>query len=241
MKRPMTKRTRVMLLVGLAIFAIGGGGAAYLSTRSPDAPPAVSQKVAVLSAVGAIDPGTSGAIVLNDGRVIITALDPADVPAGAVTDATQIASGVAASAIPAGTTIIGGMFTAPQTRIGTVVIPPGRRALAVELAAVPGVAGFAGLGDRIDIYGVVKDGPTPGVKLVQQSVEVLNVNGAGLATAQGQPGSPNLIYLLAVTPQEAERLIYLASFEKLYFDLVPKGEPPVVTPGVGAAQAIQVG
>jgi hypothetical protein len=91
------------------------------------------------------------------------------------------------------------------------------------------------------VYGVAKGGDTPqGVRLVLQDVDVLNVNGAGLPTAQGQPGSPDLIYLLAVTPADAERLIYLSEFEKLYFDLVPKGEGPVKTPGAGPASALAV-
>jgi Flp pilus assembly protein CpaB len=106
---------------------------------------------------------------------------------------------------------------------------------------VAGIAGFAGAGDRVDVYGVAKDdGSPPAVRLVLQGVDVLSVNGAGLPSAQGQPGSPNLIYLLAVTPVEAERLIYLNEFDKLYFDLVPKGEGPVKTPGAGPAGALAV-
>jgi len=88
---------------------------------------------------------------------------------------------------------------------------------------------------------VVKgEGAPPAVRLVLQGVDVLNVNGAGLPAAQGQVGSPNMIYLLAVTPAEAERLIYLNEFEKLYFDLVPKNEGPVKTPGAGPAGALAV-
>jgi pilus assembly protein CpaB len=133
------------------------------------------------------------------------------------------------------------MFPAPQTRIGTVVIPPGKRALALKLEPVPGVAGFAGAGDLVDVYGVVQglEGTPSRVQLVLQAVEVLNVNGAGLAAAQGVADGPSLVYLLAVTPGDAERLIYISEFNKLYFDLVAKGEPPVVTPGAGAAEALR--
>jgi hypothetical protein len=60
-----------------------------------------------------------------------------------------------------------------------------------------------------------------------------------LPSAQGQPSGPNLVYLLAVTPADAERLIYLAEFEKMYFDLVPKGAPTVDTPGAGPGPALQ--
>ena len=64
------------------------------------------------------------------------------------------------------------------------------------------MAGFAGAGDLLDVYGIAR-APTPAasrVQLVLQSVEVLNVNGAGLPAAQGQADGPSLVYLLAVTP-----------------------------------------
>ena len=158
-----------------------------------------------------------------------------------VTDPSQIASGVAAAAIPAGTIITTDMFPGAQTRIGTLVIPPGKRALAVKLEPVPGIAGFAGAGDLVDVYGVVQgaDAASSRVQLVLQAVEVLNVNGAGLPAVQGLADGPSLVYLLAVTPVDAERLIFLTEFNKLYFDLVAKGEPPVVTPGAGAAEALK--
>jgi Flp pilus assembly protein CpaB len=104
------------------------------------------------------------------------------------------------------------------------------------------VAGFVGSGDRIDVYAVGRgaEGAAQGVRLVLQSVEVLNVNGLGLPAAQGQAAGGPLVYLVAVTPNEAERLIYLTEFEKLYLDLVAKGEGPVATPGAGPNQALQV-
>ena len=38
------------------------------------------------------------------------------------------------------------------------MIPPGKRALALRLEPVPGVAGFAGAGDLVDVYGVMQGG-----------------------------------------------------------------------------------
>ena len=102
------------------------------------------------------------------------------------------------------------------------------------------MAGFVGAGDRVDVYGVAQgdDAGPSRVQLVLQAVEVLNVNGLGLPVAQGQADGPGLVYLLAVTPNEAERLIFLTEFNKLYFDLVAKDEPPVVTPGAGPEDAL---
>jgi pilus assembly protein CpaB len=236
----MTNRTKAALLAGLTLVVAGGGGAAYTATRKPAVDHSVG-KVAAFYATAAVPVGTPAATALADGSIRAKAVLPADRPPDGVSDVSQLTGRVAGAPIPAGAFVTTGMFPDPQTRIGTVVIPPGKRALALELAPVAGVAGFVGAGDRIDVYGVAKgEGTTASVRLVLQGIDVLNVNGAGLPSAQGQPGSPNLIYLLAVTPVEAERLIYLNEFEKLYFDLVPKGEGPVKTPGAGPAGALAV-
>lgn len=244
MRSHMTSRTKVALVAGVVLLTAGSGGAAYLSTRNSSAvvgTNAAGVKVTAYVTTKPVALGTAASVALADGSITTRQIPPADRPADAVTGPTDFSGRVAGAAIPAGTVIVTSMFAAPQTRIGTVVIPAGKRALALEMAPVPGVAGFVGAGDRVDVYGVVKlpDG-TGVVRLVLQGVDVMNVNGAPLAAAQGQVGSPNMIYLLAVTPGDAERLIYLHEFERLYFDLVPKGEGTVKTPGTGATSALAV-
>jgi pilus assembly protein CpaB len=226
------------MLAGFAIFVAGGAGAAYLGSRHGGAADATS-RVEVHYAAAAVAPGTAWGTALAEGVVRTKQVASASRPVNAVTDPSQLAGRVAAGAIPPGAIVTTDMFSDPQTRIGTVVVAPGKRALSLELEPVAGLSGFAGAGDRIDVYGVAKGDETQaGVRLVLQGVEVLNVNGAGLPAAQGQPGGPNLVYLLAVTPVEAERLIYLSEYHDLYFDLVPKGEGPVPTPGVGSPGAL---
>lgn len=240
MRTPMTKRTKVALIAGAVLLGAGGGGAVYLGRGAGAGTPA-TPKVQAFFTTTAVDAGTAASTALAQGAIRARSVTPAERPANAVTDPTQLSGKVAAQAIPAGTLVTTEMFPSAQTRIGTVVIPAGKRALALELAPVAGVAGFAGAGDKIDVYGVAKGDTSPaGVRLLLQGVDVLKVNGAGLAPAQGQPGSPNLVYLLAVTPAEAERLIYLNEFEKLYFDLMPRDEAPVKTPGAGPAGALAV-
>lgn len=239
MRTAMTKRTRATLAAGFAVFLLGTTGAAYLGSRHSGSS-ASSSRVQVLYAAGPVDAGTAGPTAMSQGRIRTKTVLPANRPANALTDATQLTGRVSAAAIAEGSILTTDMFATPQTRIGTVVIPPGKRAVTLELSPVQGVSGFVGAGDRIDVYAVAKaEKSPPAVRLVLQSVEVLNVNGVGLPTAQGQPNGPNLMYLLAVTPAEAERLIYLQEYERLYFDLVPKGEAPVTTPGAGPSGAFQ--
>lgn len=238
----MNKKTKATMAAGFVALLIGSIGAAYMGSRQGSGKGSGGATVEVYVAAGPVAAGTAGSAALGEGRIVTKAVRPAERPGNAMSQASEISAQVATAPIAAGALITTNMFAAPQTRIGTFVIPPGKRALALELEPVAGVAGFAGAGDHIDVYGVSKgEGATPaGVRLVLQSVEVLNVNGTGLPTAQGQPDSPNLIYLVAVTPVDAERLIYLTEFEKLYMDLVPNGEAPVKTPGTGPAGALAV-
>jgi Flp pilus assembly protein CpaB len=234
----MTKKTRIALLAGCVLLLVGAGTVVYTGRGHGGAS---GQSVQVFYAAGTVNTGTGGPAAVNQGLVKPKQIAASARPANAVTDASQLVTGVAAVVIPAGTIVTTDMFPAPQTRLGTLVIPPGKRALALQLQPIPGLAGFAGAGDHVDVYGLSKGGDTGSahVQLVLQAVEVLNVNGTGLPAVQGQPDGPILVYLLAVTPGDAEKLIYLTEFNKLYFDLVAKDEPQVVTPGAGPGQALQ--
>jgi Flp pilus assembly protein CpaB len=188
-----------------------------------------------------IPSGTKGDAALNNGMVDTKDVDASAKPATALTDKSQLPGRTAQSDIASGQILTSDQFAQAQTAIGTVKIPDGKTALALQLANVPGAAGFAGAGDKIDIYSVVKNRPPNGgngVRLIMQGVEVLNVNGTTLTPNAGQPGGPGLVYLLAVTPAQAEHLVYLTTFEQLYFSLLPKtGAPNASTPGVGPIEA----
>jgi Flp pilus assembly protein CpaB len=235
------KRSNLIVTLGLVVFVVGAA-ATFLVLRNDgdqvSASPG-SGRVSVLVAAKPIPAGTNGSAVLEGGLVKNKLVAESAKPANALTDTTQLAGRTAILGVSEGQIVTTDQFQQAQTRIGTLKIPEGKTALAVQLANVPGVAGFAGAGDRINVYGVVKSSPetkgAPGVRLVMQNTEVLNVNGATLAAAQGQPGGAGLVYLLAVTPGEAERLVYLTSFEQLYFSLVSKDQPPV--PGTAGASA----
>jgi Flp pilus assembly protein CpaB len=228
-------------LAGVTLLVAGAGGAAYLQTSKPAVDNSANPKVQVYYAAAPVPAGTAASAAIAEGAIQTKAVLPDQRPVDGITDVTQLSGRVAGAAIPAGALITTGMFPAPQTRIGTVVIPAGKRALALEIAPLPGVAGFVGAGDRVDVFGIAKTPDGAGVvRLVLQGVDVLNVNGIGIPAVQGQVGSPNMIYLLAVTPGDAERLIYLNEFERLYLDLVPKGEGTVKTPGAGPSSALAV-
>lgn len=238
----MARRSNLIVVLGLAVFAIGAG-ATYLIARDNGTGPTVSgPKAVVLYAAKPIPAGTSGGNAVNNGLVRSKQIAVTVKPANALSDVSQLAGRTATLGVPEGAVLTSDQFQEAQTRIGTLKIPDGKVALALQLANVPGVAGFAGAGDNIDIYGLTKGDGSNGAqaKLIMQNVQVLNVNGASLVTDQGQPGGQGLVYLLAVDPSAAEQLVYLTSFQELYFALVPKDQAPVGgTPGVNAQQALK--
>ncbi len=237
----MARRSKLTAAAGVLLLAAGAIGA--LRTLGDDAEPAGSGGVSVLYAARPIPVGTTGAAAVQQGLVSTRTMSPDSAHPDVLVDTSQLAGTTSNADIPAGRLLTRADFRPSQTRIGTVHIPTGKTALAVQMENVPGVAGFAGAGDRINVYGAAENAGAEGaarVQLVMQGVEVLKVNGTNLPPAQGQPDGPNLVFLLAVSPAEAERLVYLVTFEKLYFSLVPKDQAPVPpTPGWGAVDALR--
>ncbi len=240
----MAKRSNMLVILGLAVFIVGAAATFLISRTGDDAAPAPgSGRSVVLIAAKEIPAGTSGSDAVESGLVKSSTVIDTAKPADALSDATQLFGRTATFGVRAGQVITSEQFAQAQTRIGTLKIPEGKTALAIGLGQVSGVAGFVGAGDRINIYGAVKASADnkglAATHLIMQNTEVLNVNGSTLTDNPGQPGGTGLIYLLAVTPAEAERLIYLTTFENLYFSLVAKDRPTVaLTPGASAAGAL---
>src|SRR5437588_8691093 len=88
-----------------------------------------------------------------------------------------------------------------------IIIPDGYTAVSVSLDSVAGLSGHAAPGDLINLYATVKSGnpqkglTPPFAKLILSKVRVLDITGIAA------DGSGNPIYLLALTPGDAERVI----------------------------------
>jgi Flp pilus assembly protein CpaB len=239
----MARRSNLIVFLGLAVFVVGAL-ATYLLVRDNDEGPTTSgPRATVLYAAKDIPAGTTGSSAVSQGMVRSKAIDVAARPENALTDTSQLAGRTAILGVTEGQVLTADQFRDAQTRIGTLRIPEGKTALALQLNNIAGVAGFAGAGDHINIYGLLKpdtDHPGGAAKLIMQNVEVLNVNGTTLVANQGQPGGAGLVYLLAVNPIEAEQLVYLTSFQQLYFALVAQDQQPVgPTPGVSVREALR--
>ena len=152
-------------------------------------------------------------------------------------DSKVTASAPAASSTAAAT----GQPAATAAAPVTVKVPSGKEAVAVQLPVVPGLAGYAKVGDTVNVYGTFKEhqpinsvkGP-PLAKLVLPGVEVLAIT----APPAGAEGG-NATYLLAVNPGDAEKVVYLGSFEGIWMSLTAEGDPNIgSTPGRNAPNIV---
>lgn len=234
----MAKRSNLIVSLGLAVF-VAGAAATFFVVRNGD-DKGSGKGPQVLYAEKTIPSGTSGAAAVDRGLVKTRSIDESAKPPTALTDPSQLSGRTATSSIPEGAVLTSDQFAVPQTRQGTLKIPDGKTAIAVQLANVSGVAGFVAAGDRVNIYGLLKEGPgSKSAKLIMQNTEVLNVSPTGTAAAPAGAAS-NRTFLLAVNPQEGERLAFLAAFQELYFALTPKDAAAVPgTSGTGPAEALK--
>ncbi len=221
----MAKRSNIILGIGLAVFVVGAA-ATFLVLRNSDgsgsSKTAASGQSTVLFAAKDIPSGVSGAQAVEQGYVKTRAIEDKANPAGALADPSELAGRSALGKVSQGTIITGSQFAARQTTLGAVKIPDGKMALAITLKPAAGAAGYVAAGDRIDVFGVLKDGPgAPAAKLIMQNTEVLSTSPGGVATAAAA-NTTEPTYLLAVTAPEAERLVFYTSFNDIYFSLVSK-------------------
>ncbi len=229
------------MTIGVVVFVLGAG-AAFLVVRNgrgDNRAAAASTGSSVLYAAKDIPSGTTGAAAFDGGLVKSWSADARTRPANAITEVSQLSSMKAFTGVPAGTVLTSDQFAVPQTSLGTMKIPDGKTALALQLNWIPGVAGSVASGDHIDVFAVNKDGPdAPSSKLIMQNTEVLSVSPSGAAAQASSAVSPT--YLLAVSPAEAERLVYLTTFQQLHFSLVSKDASATgLTPGSDAADALK--
>ncbi len=253
----MAKRSNVLVVLGIAFFALGAA-IVLLLVRDDGATVragAAGEATQVLVAKGPIPAGTTGDEVVAQGLVEAKNFQPGQIAPGAVTSTAALAGQTVATDISKGAQLTTSSLRPSQIRGASVAIPEGKQGVAVQLDFVPGVAGYVGAGDRINMYSVVRNGVAdsnskanppcnPRVNLFLSNVEVLDISAEvaprrAVSDQQQERVTGNAItYLLALDPVEAERVIFLSSNESLYLALAGEGAPPVFTNGPGQCSPV---
>ena len=219
----MHKRSNLLLLVGVAAFVVGAALVVSI-LRNDDDGTRSANSGKVLVAAQAIPAGTTGGDAV--GKQLVTLRDvPASVRATDVlTDPAQLTGRVLDIDVAAGEQIKASALRPMALRTGAITIPAGKQGVAVQLPFVAGGAGYVGAGDLVNIYGNVaerSDAP-PVTKLVLANVKVLDVSNEiapRVTSDEARPAGTNVTYLLALDPDQAERVIYLAANAQLWLAL----------------------
>jgi len=138
----------------------------------------------------------------------------ATTPGADVRTVTVVAAGAAGAQVPT-----------------TFTIPKGKQAVAIDVPAVAGLAGYVKPGDSINLYATIRNQQpaghlkTPFVKLVLQGVKVLDIH----APAPGTGGTS--LYLLALDVKDAETVIFYQKYESLWIALATADNAPVISAG----------
>jgi len=180
--------------------------------------------------------------VIEPGMVRETTRPVGALPANCAISVREVIGGVTTAALATDQPVQRAAVAAPTASLGLAyVVPEGMRAVTVAVDPIIGVAGFLKAGDRVDVLatfevnkmGVDKVGVT---KTVLQYVELLAIGPEISPEEVARPPSekaarpkeqPNAT--LAVTPQEAEKLILAESEGRLRLVLRPAGDEMFVT------------
>lgn len=209
-----------------------------------------TEPVGVFVAKEEIPGGLSADTAISQGLIKQETVPAKVRPEGAIRSLEEIKGRVAGVTILKDEIIVGPRFVLPGQVKGVLPIPPDKQAISVEVDIPPGVGGFVQPGDRVSliaqlsITGRAAGGATAQatvVKYLLQGIDVLAVGQrvvtvagaqrqAGAAPATGRQAS-RVLMTLALTPAQAEQLVFAILNGELYFTLLPEGQKPVKTPG----------
>lgn len=161
-------------------------------------------------------------------------------PSNAVSDKEGLRGRTAVRSIARGEIVTAAQFGAEGgAAAGGLEVPPGHNGVSVSMPVPQGGARYVHPGALINVYATYKgsavgpEGPAPTTKLILSNVQVLAnrafQQGADKAAPGGEGGE--ILLTLALSPDNAEKMIYAKETGSLWFGLVRPGDAPVSTSG----------
>lgn len=189
--------------------------------QAPPPPPAV-EKTAVVVAKVNIPPRTR----IQDTMLQMKELPVDLVPEGAIKSFDDVLNVQVKVSIFAGDVLTIQKVFADKSAEGFVgTIPPGCRAISINVNEVTGVAGFAKPGDFVDLLLVEKSEYSATTSVLLQNVPLLSVNqdmgDSMVDTNTGSAISNPTIATLALQPEDAMKLISASKLGEIYMSLRP--------------------
>lgn len=202
------------------VLAVVGGVAAYMALSAPSAARASEERQPLVVAAQAVP---AGARISRD-AVRVQAMPPGSFPRGGVTSVGDVEGKYATLPIVPGEPLLDSKLSAtPPGSSLAALVPPDRLAVSIAVNDVISTGGLLAPGDRVDVLGVISKDAGANAELVLRDVVVLAVAGnlLGLESEKARKGSGdnprslNATVTLAVTADEARRLVQMDEIGKL--------------------------
>jgi pilus assembly protein CpaB len=157
--------------------------------------------------------------------VVVVQWPVGTIPAGAYTTVDSVAGRVTRVVIFKGEALVPGRV-APLGQGPMPKITPGKRAFAVRINDVSGIAGLIQPNSRVDIVLVMDGGAERGrvAKVLMENMRILAMNGVSPRVEYGRP-MVAAVATIEVTPEEAERLAVAAAQGEIHLMLRGYGTP----------------
>lgn len=235
---------RKVLLVVAAVVAALGTLLVFLYVRGADnRADSRYAAVTVLRATKQIEAGETVKAAQAAGKITSGSISRQDLLPGALTSLDGVADQVATSTILPGEQLVSGKFGATGSATTGLTIPKGRLAVSVNLTDPARVAGFVSPGDKVSVFMSGNDAKGPFTRLLLPSVQVI---GAGATTvvsttktaADGAATTdelPKTLLTLALTQDEAERVLFAAQNGDVAFGLLNNDSQVSASRGVSMA------
>ena len=242
----MQKRANLAIVLGIILALVGGASVLLIlnndrrDSKKPSATATATTEagtVPVLVATGQSKAGALGSDVLAQNLATVQSVALANRQSGALASAADLAGRKFATDVPAGSQILGSALSVAGVVGGNPLpTPQDKQALALSIDFVGGVAGYPIKGGFVNVYGLIQ--PKTQSVLLLSHVQVLDIssepltstnNNTTATTTPARVAQQSLVYLLAVSPEEAGQLIVFSRFDSLYMTLQPNGQGAVPT------------
>ena len=232
----MKSRSSTIIGAGVAL-AILGAALVFLYAHSlqGSAGAATGTDVAAFVAKTAIPSGTKADSLTTyvKGQAVPAAARPGD----ALTSLSQIANLQTLRNISAGEVVAVSQFGTAGAATATttastdgLAIPAGKNAITVTAPVPQAVAGYVAAGDLVNIYMTGKGDQS--ARLLLSHVAVLAVVPANTPKiAAAAAPTTDINFTLALSPQDAEKVIFAQTYEALWYGLVHPGDGPATSAG----------
>ena len=222
MVSPRVRTVIIAVVFGLLATA---GVALYINTLRSEIVES-GAKVPVFVALTEVAAGTPAADLVAKGLVDTVEIPKQYAATQAIGELKGHEGQVLAVALSAGEQVTGGKLRSAAKSELSHKLKPGRIALAIPFDSVTGVGGRIEAGDNIVILATFEPGPGGSdiSRVVLKKIEVLAADGGG-TEAGGASQNTKKTITVAVTPTEAEKLVFAQEKGKVWVGLVGAAEP----------------